>query len=96
MSGKLRELQERKHYLVDRCQMQRETIALHWKSFEDSLRWVSWITSLTQLVRRHPFFASAATGVALGMQGTQLPGIFQKAVGLFQAARKVWSWWKNR
>ncbi len=96
MSAKLRELEERKKYLSDRCQMQRETIALHWISLSDSLRWITWITSATQMIRRHPIFASAATGIAFGMQGTQLPGFFQKAVGVFQLAKKAWSWWKNR
>lgn len=96
MNAKLRELEERKKYLVERCDLQRETISLHWNSLTDSLQWVSWITSLTQIVRRHPIFATAATGLALGMQGAQMPGFIQKAIGLFQTARKVWNWWKNR
>lgn len=76
--------------------MQRETIALHWETLNDSLRWISWVTSVAHLIRRHPIFASAATGIAFGMQGTQLPSVFQKAVGVFQTAKKLWGWWKNR
>ncbi len=76
--------------------MQREMIAIHWESLNDSLKWISWLTTATQLIRRHPIFATAATGIAFGMQGSQLPGIFQKAFGVFQMAKKVWGWWKNR
>lgn len=96
MNAKLQELQERKKYLASRCQMQRETIALHWETLNDSLRWISWVTNAAHLIRRHPIFASAATGIAFGMQGTQLPNVFQKAVGVFQTAKKLWGWWKNR